>query len=774
MPVLISFELNPDVIAATEISGYIDRIPVVVALSEASTDEVTVSYRLQPGTALAGSDFYADTGTLVFAPGETTKTILVRAVHNVTPEVDEALFVELFNPVGGSFFGTAPVLRETVFILDDDAVGLQRGLFVSSPMLVEGDAGARQAVFEITLSRPSATQLTFSYTTRNDTATAGQDYAARSGTITFQPGQTEATVTVPVYGDTTLEASEGFFLIVTPTAALDDDGAGAVGTATILDDDAGGNALPTISLAGGSGLETSAYIDRMPFVVTLSQPSDDSVTVAYRVQAGTALVGVDVYDTSGTITFAPGETSQTIFVRGYHNVDDEPDEAFVLELFDPAGAQFAGDAPVLRETGFILDDDEEGLTRSVFVSRPVTEENDDGGGAVVFFIRISRPFAEATTLNYSTADGTARAGQDYVATSGSVTFAPGQTVASVRVQLRGDTAYEPGETFLLTLTGTLPSTLVSLPGGRTGTATILDNDIGGTSGPDRLQGTPQSEAIHGFGGNDTLIGLRGDDLLNGGHGRDTAIYLGATPAVVDLRLAGAQDTGHGEDRLIAIENVTAGSGNDVLTGNDAANTLIGNGGNDRLTGHGGNDQLQGDVGNDRLDGGAGSDTAVFTGTTAVRLNLTLTGPQATGHGTDTLLRIENAIAGSGADVLRGNAAANAFVGNEGDDQLFGAGGADRLTGNNGIDRLDGGTGDDVLTGGLDGDRFIFRTGSGRDVIRDFQNGQDRLVILSGADSFADVVVTDSGPHAVIRFGNVRITLLETNHTAIGAEDFLFQ
>ncbi|WP_299606739.1 Calx-beta domain-containing protein, partial [uncultured Tateyamaria sp.] len=74
----------------------------------------------------------------------------------------------------------------------------------------------------------------------------------------------------------------------------------------------------------------------------------------------------------------------------------------------------------------------------------------------VFEIRLSQPFDQSITLNYSTADGTALAGEDYVATSGSVTFAPGQTVASVAVDIIGDTINEILETFSLVVTPTAP------------------------------------------------------------------------------------------------------------------------------------------------------------------------------------------------------------------------------------------------------------------------------------------------------------------------------
>src|SRR5690606_28933359 len=137
---------------------------------------------------------------------------------------------------------------------------------------------------------------------------------------------------------------------------------------------------------------------------------------------------------------------------------------------------------------------------------------------------------------------------------------------------------------------------------------------------------------------------------------DTANYTDfSAPVTVDLGIAGAQDTGAaGTDTLIAVENVNGGRGNDVLTGNAAANRLNGRGGDDSLSGGGGNDELIGGVGDDRLDGGAGFDVAVYAGSVAAQVDLALAGAQDTGHGVDTLIGIEGLSGGSGDDTLSGN------------------------------------------------------------------------------------------------------------------------
>ena len=196
----------------------------------------------------------------------------------------------------------------------------------------------------------------------------------------------------------------------------------------------------------------------MVFRVTLSEASLADVTVQYRaVQDGTASVGSgDVSSSTAentfTLTIPAGQTQATIEYTTDFGSTDELDENFSLELSDPSGAVLAGGEPVLRATGVILDNDGSTSDRALFVSDPLILETDSGGQEAVFEIRLSEPSNTAITVDYATADGTARAGEDYTATSGSITFQPGQTVASVAVDITGDTLAEDSETFSLVVT----------------------------------------------------------------------------------------------------------------------------------------------------------------------------------------------------------------------------------------------------------------------------------------------------------------------------------
>ncbi|EAR21903.1 Calx-beta domain-containing protein [Nitrococcus mobilis] len=446
-----------------------------VTLSEPATQAVTVELRTLEGagTALGDRvDFNEAFSTVRINAGETSTTFGIRSLADNLTEADESVVVELFNPTNAVFPDDAGALRATGVILDDDGTGAKRALFVSPVQLVEGDDGSQQAVFEVTLSRPSDTAITLDYTTADGSAQAGTDYQALADSLTFAPGETMKAVAVPLIGDTVAEANEFFNLVFTPTAAIANGVEGAVGKAVILDDDTSA-ALPEISIQGGQAIENGT----IQFEVTLSEPATQAVTVELRTLegAGTALGDrVDFNEAFSTVRINAGETSTTFGIRSLADNLTEADESVVVELFNPTNAVFPDDAGALRATGVILDDDGTGAKRALFVSPVQLVEGDDGSQQAVFEVTLSRPSDTAITLDYTTADGSAQAGTDYQALADSLTFAPGETMKAVAVPLIGDTVAEANEFFNLVFTPT--AAIANGVEGAVGKAVILDDD----------------------------------------------------------------------------------------------------------------------------------------------------------------------------------------------------------------------------------------------------------------------------------------------------------
>ena len=147
-----------------------------------------------------GSGVTSD-GTVFFNAGDISSTVQLRIDSDFLVEADEAILLEVFNPDGGATLtGGATLLRAPGWILDDDGTTDKLALYAASPYLVEGDSSVTQAVFDIELSRPAPQGFSVSYKTVDGSATAGEDYVAKSDTIDFVTGQTSASVTVNIRG----------------------------------------------------------------------------------------------------------------------------------------------------------------------------------------------------------------------------------------------------------------------------------------------------------------------------------------------------------------------------------------------------------------------------------------------------------------------------------------------------------------------------------------------------------------------------------------------
>lgn len=205
--------------------------------------------------------------------------------------------------------------------------------------------------------------------------------------------------------------------------------------------------------------------------------------------------------------------------------------------------------------------------------------------------------------------------------------------------------------------------------------------------------------------------------------------------------------------------LTGTSGADVIVGSSGADRIATGDGNDRGLGGAGNDTLLGQGGNDRLYGGADADR--------------LYGQDgfdflAGGTGNDTLL------GGAGNDRLYGNNGTDVLVGGGDRDVLFGGAGNDRMLGQGGTDYLTGGAGNDVMIGGSGRDVFRFAANSGRDVVKDFTDRQDKIVLIGDDDGLSDLQIRQyAGGKASISHDGGLIILLNVDVDTLGATDFVF-
>lgn len=199
-----------------------------VSLSAASNQSVTVAYATANGTATAGSDYQAKSGTLTIPAGQTTGTIGVPVNGDRVGEPNETFFVNLSSATGAA-------------ITDDQGIGKivddEPRISINDVALKEGAANKTTAfTFTITLSAESTGDVTVNYATASGSATAGTDYVSKSGTVIFLPGETSKQITISVKGDKTKESNETFFVnLSSPSGGVIVDGQGL---GTILNDDA--------------------------------------------------------------------------------------------------------------------------------------------------------------------------------------------------------------------------------------------------------------------------------------------------------------------------------------------------------------------------------------------------------------------------------------------------------------------------------------------------------------------------------------------------------
>ena len=409
-----------------------DEAVFTVTLTPPNEQVVTVDYTTTDGTAVADEDYSATSGTLRFAPGDTSKTIRVPTLRDAVAEPVETFTVVLSNPSGTN------VVHDTGVgtITDEGLPGLS---IADAPTVAEGG----EAVFPVTLNPASSQVVTVAYATQDGTAVADSDYTATSGTLRFEPGETIQNIQVATLRDAIAEPSESFTVELSDpvgTAITNSTGVGTIAA----------DAMPALSITDAVPVAEGGGAT---FMVSLSPASSELVTVAYATQDGTAVADSDYTATSGTLRFEPGETIQNIQVATLRDAIAEPSESFTVELSDPVGTAITNSTGV----GTIAADAMPAL--SITDAVPVAE-----GGGATFMVSLSPASSELVTVAYATQDGTAVADSDYTATSGTLRFEPGETIQNIQVATLRDAIAEPSESFTVELSDPVGTAITNSTG----------------------------------------------------------------------------------------------------------------------------------------------------------------------------------------------------------------------------------------------------------------------------------------------------------------------
>lgn len=370
----------------------------------------------------------------------------VTAVAGATPF---AVVVGNFN--GDAHPDAAAIGSSAAVLLNDaswPALDAPSISIANAAAVTEGNTGTTSANFTVSLSASYGQPVRVVYATQNGSAQAGSDYQETIATVTFNPGETTKTISIPVIGDRSGEPTEAFSVRLTdPTNGFI---ANAIGVGTILDDE------PSVSIVSYvSNTEGNTGPKAFTFNVTISGPYDVPVTVDYATADLTpdeqswygpgATAGTDYAYTSGTVTFPANTTaSQTFTVPVNGDRDSEPDELFFVNLSNPYGAAINAS----QSLGTIVND-EPYVWIDSYASKP---EGNSGTSNLAFTLHLSNPYDLPVTVNYTTLDGSALSGSDYVGTTSSVTIPANTTEAPINIQIKGDTQIENEEYFNVLLT----------------------------------------------------------------------------------------------------------------------------------------------------------------------------------------------------------------------------------------------------------------------------------------------------------------------------------
>ena len=472
---------DPPVLSVADATGAEGgTVNFAVELSTASGKDVTVeaSTSIDSSDTAEAADFTAlSSQTVTIEAGHTSATVPVTAASDTEDDDSETFTLTLSNAVNATFAGGATTLT---------AAGTIREI----PSLRVSDASAAEGAavsFAVTLSPAASSAVTVNWAASResgDTAAEGDDFTAASGTLTFAASETTKTVTVATAGDALDEADETFSLTLS-NASSNAAVAGAPATGTITDDDD----PPELRVADASAAEGGV----VSFEVTLSAPSGRTATVewATSVESGDTAEADDLTTGSGTLTFAAGETRKTVTATTTADADGD-DESFTLTLSNAANATFAGGATTLTAAGTITD------TPRLDVADAAAVEGDP----VSFTVTLSRAAPAAVTVNWRTVagPGDTAASTDFVAASGTLRFAAGETMKTVTTTTTADLLDEgAAETFTLTLSNA--SSNAVLEGGEatlTATGTITDDDeppVLGVADASAAEGDPVSFAV---------------------------------------------------------------------------------------------------------------------------------------------------------------------------------------------------------------------------------------------------------------------------------------
>ena len=425
--------------------------------------DLEVAYETMDITATGGTDYVAQDGTLTIPAGEVEKTLHINFIDDLVEEGNEEFVVKFTTPEESNI--AFPYVHQT--LIDEESIKfkvLDTSRIEGHPigMLVQGQLS--ESVFwpfRVRMVTTAGTAGPSDYRDADElTDWLNPDSESRRGFGFWHKG---------LIDDSLDEPDEKYTITISGNDYLSMDSDS--GIMTILDDDD----PPSVSIADDSGREDA--VGKLSFDVTLGAASGKEITLNYATADDTAASGSDYDSKSGTLTFAAGDVKKTVEVSVTPDDVHEPDENFKVTLSNGNNVTL-GDSTAV---GTIQNDDPE-----LSIADAAASEAD---GELEFVVRADGLVKtnQTVTVSYQTEDGTATAGSDYEANSGTLSFTSTNTEQTVAVAVIDDEADEPEEKLFVNLIFAANASI----GDARAEGTIQDNDATSsgvtlTAAPDRV------------------------------------------------------------------------------------------------------------------------------------------------------------------------------------------------------------------------------------------------------------------------------------------------
>jgi hypothetical protein len=440
---------------------------VNVTRTGGSDGAASVNYETSPGSAAAGIDYQATSGTLSWADGDADgKSFTVEINDDATLESNETFNLLLTAATGASVADTKVA---TATIVDDEAP--QPGVLklgAASYTVAEGTGTLSVSVLrDIGSEGPVSVQ----YTTNNGSAVSPGDYTAAGGILSWADGDMSAKIiSIPIIDDSIFEGNETFGVSLSSATGGALLGSPASATVTITDNDVAAN--------GSLQLDASSYEVRedggtLRIAVTRIDGSDDAVTVRYATTAGTATSNVDFAAASGVLSWAAGDNApKTVDIAILQDSLYEGRETFGFALSSASGGARLGTP---SSAAITLVDDE--VMRGTLQLSDSAFSVAEGGGSVSISVLRSGGSDGAVSVDYSSHDGSAVSPGDYTAVTGALNWADGDAGPKrIVVPIIDDSDYESAaENFTVALNNISGGATLGTPD--SATVAILDNEV---------------------------------------------------------------------------------------------------------------------------------------------------------------------------------------------------------------------------------------------------------------------------------------------------------